>query len=56
MPQIRCPECNGDGCIDLTDEDGDSDTWPCTRCDGTGQIETDEDDKLKCLKIGELRN
>jgi len=45
MPQIRCPECYGAGCVDMTDEDGDSDAWPCTRCDGTGSIEYDEDDK-----------
>ena len=47
MSQIRCPECHGAGCVDMTDEDGNSDTWTCARCDGTGAIEADEADELR---------
>lgn len=39
---IECPDCGGDGTISHSDGD-DWDEFNCTTCDGTGEIEDNEE-------------
>lgn len=36
---IMCPDCNGSGVY----ENGEGEEWVCMLCDGTGEIEEEED-------------